>query len=35
MNNKAFTERDLLKWIAIIAGLATVYFIIKAVTSSL
>jgi len=30
MNKKAFTDKDLLKWITIIAGLALVYVIIQA-----
>ena len=35
MNKKGFSEKDLLKWITILAGLALVYIIIKAITSSL
>jgi len=35
MNKKAFTEKDLLKWITIIAGIALVYVIIKAILSGL
>ena len=34
MNNKAFSEKDLLKWITIVAGIALVYIIIKALLSS-
>jgi len=34
MNKKAFTKKDLLKWITIIAGVALIYVIITAITSS-
>jgi hypothetical protein len=33
MNKKAFSEKDFLKGITIIAGIALVYFLIKAVLS--
>jgi len=34
MNKKAFSEKDILKWIAIIAGIALIYIIIKALLST-
>ncbi len=34
MNKRGFTEKDLLKWIGIIAALALLYVIVKAITSS-
>ena len=33
-NKKAFTEKDLLKWITILAALALIYTIFRAITSS-
>jgi len=35
MNKRGFTEKDFLKWITIIAGVALVYTIIHAIISSL
>jgi len=31
MNKKGFTEKDLLKWIAIIAAISLIYVIIKTI----
>ena len=35
MNKKAFTEKDLLKWITIISGIALIYVMVTAITASL